>query len=54
MHKLCLCKIALIIVVGVKMEKLRNLIAYTIKNFPRTISRTELVKLVYLFEYNVF
>ncbi len=33
------------------MDKLRNLIVFFIKNFPRGLKRTELVKLVYLFEY---
>ena len=33
------------------MEKLRNLIVFFIRNFPRPLTRTELVKLLYLFEY---
>jgi uncharacterized protein YwgA len=32
------------------MERLRSLILYFINNFPRQLSRTEIVKLVYLFE----
>lgn len=33
------------------MGNLRNLIVFFVRNFPRPITRTELVKLVYLFEY---
>jgi hypothetical protein len=33
------------------MEKLRNLILFFINNYPRPIKRTELMKLVYLYEY---
>lgn len=33
------------------MEKLRNPIVFFIRHFPRFVTRTELVKLIYLFEY---
>lgn len=34
------------------MEELKNLIVFFIRNFPRSLSRTELIKLIYLFEYH--
>lgn len=34
------------------MDRLKALIIYFVKNFPRTLGRTELVKLVYYFEYS--
>jgi len=34
------------------MDNLKTIIIYLIKNFPRPLTRTELVKLIYLFEYN--
>ncbi|RKO65682.1 hypothetical protein [Desulfofundulus salinus] len=35
-------------------KKLRDLLAFFIHRFPRMLSRTEIVKLVYLFEYYYF
>lgn len=35
------------------MEKLRRLIVFFVSNFPRPLSRTELVKVIYLFEYEL-
>ncbi|WP_338826256.1 hypothetical protein MTBGP_09490 [Moorella thermoacetica] len=32
--------------------RLKSIIVFFVKNFPRQLARTELVKLVYLFEYN--
>lgn len=34
------------------MDNLKTVIVYFIKHFPRPLTRTELVKLIYLFEYN--
>ncbi|MCL4514021.1 MAG: hypothetical protein M1379_00250 [Firmicutes bacterium] len=36
------------------MKELRNLIMFFVRNFPRRLGRTELVKLIYLFEYNYY